>query len=118
VVFEVSDIELSMALYRDAFGLELHEADHAGDDRWTNGRHVATSWTEGAFIHFALYATKDGTVTSHAQVAFEVDDIDAAHVRATAAGAAVVHQPKPQPWGISARYRDYDRNIIELTQRT
>jgi predicted enzyme related to lactoylglutathione lyase len=118
VVFEVSDIELSMALYRDAFGLDLHEADHAGDDRWTNGHHAATSWTDGAYIHFALYASKDGVVTSHAQVAFEVDDLDAAHRRATAAGVAVVHQPKPQPWGLSARYRDLDHNIIELTQRT
>jgi len=118
VVLEVSDVDQSMALYQDAFGLDLHESDHAGDDRWTSGRHAAASWTEGAFVHFALYASKEGAVTSHAQVAFEVEDIDAAHERATKAGAAVVHEPKVQPWGISARYRDFDGNTIELTQPT
>jgi catechol 2,3-dioxygenase-like lactoylglutathione lyase family enzyme len=118
VVFEVSDIERSIALYRDAFGLDLHDSDHQGEDRWTSGHHGAVSWTEGAFIHFALYASKDGIVTSHAQVSFEVDDLDAAHQRALDAGVTVVHGPRPQPWGISARYRDGDDNIIELTQST
>jgi predicted enzyme related to lactoylglutathione lyase len=117
VVLEVSDLPRSVALYRDGFGLDLHLEDHEGDDRWTSGAHAATSWTEGAFLHLALYASKDGTVTSGAQIAFEVADLDAAHRRATAAGAHVVHEPKSQPWGKSARYRDLDGNVIELTQR-
>jgi predicted enzyme related to lactoylglutathione lyase len=117
VVLEVSDLDRSMALYQDGFGLHLHLADHDGDDRWTSGKHAATSWTGGAFMHFALYAAKDGSVTTRAQIAFQVDDLDAAHRRATAAGAEVVHEPKAQPWGRSARYRDFDGNIIELTLR-
>ena len=116
VVLEVSDLARSVALYRDGFGLELHLDDHEGDDRWITGPHAATSWTEGAFLHFALYATKGESVTHAAQVAFRVEDLDAAHVLALAAGAALVHPPKPQPWGRSARYRDFDGNVIELTQ--
>jgi hypothetical protein len=27
-----------------------------------------------------------------------------------------VHEPTAQPWGTSARYRDLDGNVIELTQ--
>ncbi len=118
VVLTVADLDRSMRLYADGFGLNFHVGDHQGEDPWTSGRHAATSWTSGAFMHFALYASKDGVTSSGAQVAFRVDDLDAAHQRAVAAGAIVVHGPKPQPWGTSARYRDFDDNIIELTQPT
>jgi len=116
VVFEVGDLDRSVSLYRDAFGLDLHITDHEGDDRWTSGRHAATSWSEGGFMHFALYASKDGSVTRASQIGFQVDDLDAAHAKAVEAGVEVIHDPKPQPWGRSARYRDPDGNVIELTQ--
>jgi predicted enzyme related to lactoylglutathione lyase len=118
VVLTSSDFDRSVKLYREAIGLDLHVVDHHGDDRWTSGRHAATSWTDGAFIHFAIYETKDGTFTSGAQVSFNVAHIGDAHQRAEAAGAEVLHAPKPQPWGTSARYRDHDGNVIELTQPT
>ncbi len=68
-------------------------------------------------MHFALYASKDGTTSTRSQVAFAVDDIIEAHRRAAAAGATVLHDPKRQPWGTSARYTDFDGNVVELTQR-
>lgn len=117
-VLEVSDLDRSVALYRDAFGLDLHVSDHGGDDRWTSGRHGAISWTDGAFLHFALYEAHDGAPTTSAQIGFEVTDLGDAHRRAIAAGVEVVHEPKAQPWGTSARYRDPDGNVIELTERT
>jgi predicted enzyme related to lactoylglutathione lyase len=46
-----------------------------------------------------------------------VDDIDIAHASAVAAGAEVIHAPRPEPWGSTARYRDYDGNVISLTQQ-
>jgi lactoylglutathione lyase len=116
VVFTVSDLDRAAGFYRNAFGLDFHIADHAGEDRWTSGRHAATSWTEGEYMHFALYESKDGTTTRSAQIAFRVDDIETAHARALEAGATVLHAPKSQPWGTSARYEDPDGNIIELTQ--
>jgi predicted enzyme related to lactoylglutathione lyase len=116
VVLEVSDLDRSMALYRAGFGVDFHVGDHEGEDRWTSGRHAATSWHDGAFLHFALYASKDGTVTNALQIGFRVDDLAAAHDRAVAAGADVVHEPKSQPWGRSARYRDFDGNVVELTE--
>jgi predicted enzyme related to lactoylglutathione lyase len=116
VVLVVSDLDRAMKLYGAGFGLDLHVDDHHGDDPWTSGRHAATSWTDGAFIHFALYASKNGEITSGAQIAFRVADLEAAHARAMTAGAEVIHGPKSQPWGRSARYRDFDGNVIELTQ--
>jgi predicted enzyme related to lactoylglutathione lyase len=120
-VVEVENLDRSLDLYRDGFGLDLHLADHEGgdhgaDDRWISGRHAATTWTDGAFLHFALYESK-GEHTSGAQLSFAVEDIASAHLAACAAGAEVLHEPRTEPWGISARYRDFDRNVIELTQR-
>jgi len=122
VVLEVGDLDRAVALYRDGFGLDLHLSDHQGaghgdDDRWISGRHAAISWTEGAFLHFALYESK-GERTTGAQVSFRVDDLDQMHVAAGAAGAEVLHEPRIEPWGRSARYRDHDGNIVELTQPT
>lgn len=118
VVFTVSDLDQAVAIYGDAFGLTLHIDDHEGDDPWTSGRHAATSWTDGAFIHFALYEARNGQFTTGAQVAFRVSDLAVAHERAVQAGVEVIHAPKAQPWGTSARYRDRDGNVIELTQPT
>jgi predicted enzyme related to lactoylglutathione lyase len=122
VVFEVADLDRAVVLYRDGFGLDLHVTDHEGGDhgagdRWISGRHAAISWTDGAFLHFALYESK-GELTSGALVSFRVDDIDDAHVAAKAAGAEVLHEPRLEPWGRSARYRDVDGNVVELTQPT
>jgi lactoylglutathione lyase len=120
VVLEVADLDASVRLYRDGFGLALHASDHEGaghgsDDRWTSGRHAAVSWHDGEYIHFALYEAK-GSPTVGAQVSFRVDDVAAAHATAVTAGAEVLHEPRPEPWGTSARYRDPDGNVVELTQ--
>lgn len=118
VVLTTTDFDRAVAIYRDAFGLDMHIDDHAGDDEWISGRHAAISWTDGAFMHFAIYESKTGTSTSGAQIAFRVDDLSAAHERAVHAGIQVIHEPRRQPWGRSARYRDPDGNVIELTQPT
>ena len=120
VVLEVADLDESVRLYRDGFGLDLHVTDHRGaghgdDDRWISGRHAATTWTEGAFLHFALYESK-GVTTSGAQISIRVDDLATAHEAAIAAGAQPLHEPRTEPWGTSARYRDCDGNVVELTQ--
>jgi predicted enzyme related to lactoylglutathione lyase len=116
VVLRVSDLDRSAALYRDGFGLDLHFGDHEGNDEWTSGHHAATTWHEGAFLHFALYQSHDAAATTRAQIAFRVDDLDSAHRRALNAGAELVHEPQTQPWGRSARYLDPDGNVIELTE--
>jgi predicted enzyme related to lactoylglutathione lyase len=117
VILEVSDLERSVALYRDGFGLDLHPGDNAVDDRWIGGIHAEISWNEGAYLHFALYPTK-GQPTRGVQISVSVDNIEAAHAAAVRAGARVLHEARKEPWGRSTRYEDFDGNIVELTQHT
>lgn len=116
IILEVADLDRSVRLYREAFGIDLHVSQHDDDDRWIGGQHAALSWSDGAFFHFALYEEKDDGPTRGAQVGFRVSNLDEAHERAVAAGADVVHGPVGQPWGRSARYRDCDGNVVELTE--
>jgi catechol 2,3-dioxygenase-like lactoylglutathione lyase family enzyme len=117
VILEVSDLDSSAVLYRDAFGLDLHPGDNGVDDRWIGGRHAEISWREGAYLHFALYPAK-GKPTSGAQITLSVENVDRAHATAVGAGVRVLHGPRAEPWGRSARYEDLDGNVIELTQHT
>lgn len=116
VILEVSDLERAAALYREGFGVDLHEGDNGVDDRWTGGKHAEISWTDGAYLHFALYAAKE-TPTSGVQLSFAVDDVARAADVAVEHGAHLLHEPRVEPWGTSARLMDFDGNVIELTQR-
>jgi predicted enzyme related to lactoylglutathione lyase len=117
IILEVADLEASTRFYRDLIGLPLHAgADNdAPGDRWISGEHAAMSWSDGAFLHFALYQSK-GEVTRGAQVGFGCDDLAAGHARLAAAGAPVIHAPRPEPWGETSRYEDPDGNFVSLTQ--
>lgn len=122
VVIEVSDVDRSAELYRSGFGIDLHLDDHEGaahgaDDRWTSGAHAAYSWSEGAFLHFALYPSKEDGPTVNVQLGFDAPDLDAVHERAVAEGAELIHRARPEPWGMTSRYRDFDGNVISFTAR-
>ena len=120
IALNVSDLERSAAFYRDALGIDLHrDTNEPVTDVWIGGEHAAFSFTDGAFLHFALFPAlvPERPVTREAQIGLSVTDIDAAHAKAVAAGAPVVHGPREEPWGMTARYRDPDGNLISITQR-
>jgi catechol 2,3-dioxygenase-like lactoylglutathione lyase family enzyme len=117
LVLEVDQLTASLHFYRDLLGIPLVEdKDHGGGDRWISGDHAALSWREGAFLHFALYQSK-GAVTRDVQIGFPTEDLAAVHSRLEQAGVAVIHLPRDEPWGRTARYRDPDGNSVSLTQR-
>jgi predicted enzyme related to lactoylglutathione lyase len=115
VIVEVTDLDSSITLYRDAFGVDLRPGDNEVDDRWIGGPHAEISWRDGAYLHFALYSAA-GPSTGGIQVSFSVDNIEDAHARAVRSGARVLHEPRTEPWGRSSRYEDFDGNVIELTE--
>lgn len=115
VVLEVESLDASVRFYRDRLGIPLvPDIDHGGNDRWISGAHAATSWHDGAFLHFALYQSK-GVVTRGVQIGFPVNNLDETHKRLVAEGVRVDHAPRDEPWGKTARYVDPDGNSVSLT---
>lgn len=112
VALRVRDLEVSARFYRDAIGIRLR--DPGGFDE---EMHREYSWTDGEYLHFALFPAMPGEETRRVELAFYVDDLDVAHAKATAAGADVVSMPREEPWGRTAGYRDPDGNVVGLTQR-
>lgn len=119
VALSVSNLARSLAFYRDVLGLPLRDESHDAElnDLWFGGPHAAYSWTDGAFMHFALYPSREPhrPVSTASQIGFHVADFDAVHARVVEAGLRVVQSPRDEPWGVTARYLDPDGNIVSIT---
>jgi lactoylglutathione lyase len=122
VALTVSDLARSLDFYRGVLGLPLEDTSHDADlnDPWYGGAHAAYSWTDGAFVHFALYPSREPhrSVSTAAQIGFHVSDFDTVHARVVGAAVTVVQDPRQEPWGKTARYLDPDGNIVSITART
>jgi uncharacterized glyoxalase superfamily protein PhnB len=93
-VLAVHDLETSGAWYRDVLGCEIDDVA-PGDWRFCRA---------GA-VTFMLGRCPDvrpaRELGDHSYVAYlRVDDVDAFHQRAMAAGAEVLHGPRDEPWGM------------------
>jgi lactoylglutathione lyase len=119
VIMHVTDLERSLRFYRDLVGVPLEPGvNEPEDDPWYGGQHVELSWRDGAYLHFALFpARASEQPTTGAELGFSSDDVLAVHERMLAAAAPVLHAPRMEPWGSTARYRDPDGNIVGITQR-
>ncbi|MDN2566455.1 VOC family protein [Aquibium sp. A9E412] len=78
------------AFYRDLFALET-VMDHG----WILT--LAGSGTHRAQLGFA---SEGGNGTPVPDLSIEVEDVDALHARAVAAGHAIVYGPADEPWGV------------------
>ncbi|HEX6679095.1 MAG TPA: DUF429 domain-containing protein [Gaiellaceae bacterium] len=105
VGLRVRDVDAAAAFYRNAFGISL-EAPDAG-----------ISWGEGANVRFASLVESEHP-TQNVEIGFLVDDLEASHRRAVAAGAEVVRQLRDESWGRTSAYRDLDGNTVTLTERS
>jgi catechol 2,3-dioxygenase-like lactoylglutathione lyase family enzyme len=120
VILYVSDLERSVGFYGDLLGIPLaHGANEPADDPWYGGRHAEFSWRDGAYLHFALFPAQPPRKppTSGAEIGLIVTDVHEVHRRAVAAGVEILHEPRAEPWGATARYRDPDGNIVGVTSR-
>ena len=85
-----SHLPTSVSFYRDLLGLPLEDTSHDAElnDPWYGGEHAAYSWTDGAFIHFAIYPSREPErpVTTAAQIGFHLASFDAVHARTVDAG--------------------------------
>lgn len=113
VILYVSDLDTSIAFYRDVIGLPYHFTD-AG---------YAEFATEGT--RFALYERRRAEwLTGHpvipgpaAEIVLLVDDVDAHAARLATLNTPVLSGPTDRPWGHRTIHcADPDGFVIELAQ--
>jgi len=110
VALRVRDLAESARFYHDSLGLEIA---YAGGGMLEE-RHAECSWPDG--VRLLLFEAPPGEETARLQLGFAVDHLPSAHERASATGATVLHPPRDEPGGSTARYADPDGNVVSLTQ--
>lgn len=89
IIVSVSDLERSLALYRDALGLV---------EKYRQGE-VVMLGVPGGDLEVMLHERPPTSGLAGVAVSFLVDDVDAATALAEKAGATVVDAPADQPGG-------------------
>jgi len=65
--------------------------------------------------HQVSLLTKDQTAQVNPSVSIEVDDVDAAHDAAVAAGLSIVHPLSDEPWGVRRFFfADSAGNVVNV----
>jgi len=121
VALNVSDLSTTLHFYRDLVGIQLHESSHDAEleDPWYGGDHAAYSWTDGAFMHFAIYPQLQDSrsVTTAVQIGFHVRDFESVYARLSESDSKLLQEPRDEPWGKTARFLDPDGNIVSITEQ-
>jgi catechol 2,3-dioxygenase-like lactoylglutathione lyase family enzyme len=117
VLLRASDLERSAHFYRDLIGVPLEPGDNQQPgDPWIGGGHHEYSWREGGYLHFSIYPGNADHHTANAHLGFQVEDVESIHRRLASSGVRVLHAPRTEPWGKTARYSDPDGNVVELVE--
>jgi catechol 2,3-dioxygenase-like lactoylglutathione lyase family enzyme len=121
----VNDVDESLAFYRDALGLEVHNDVASGGFRWVT---VGSPTQEGIEIVLSVphagRSQADGdalqellTKGTLPMIIFSTDDVDASFERVRASGAEVLQEPIDQPWGPrDCAFRDPSGNMVRIQQ--
>ena len=111
----VRDIDEAAAFYADAFGFDW-QATQRTDDEDFNG-FVFGSWNQPDFFLIHLQTADQLGAAGPSTFGINVDDLDAAHSRALAAGAAEIQPPRDlQGMPRSSVVKDPDGNVAWLYQ--
>jgi predicted enzyme related to lactoylglutathione lyase len=113
VALRASDLDASARFYRESLGLPLEETGGGPLDE----RRFELAGLGDHAVGFALFQAAQGEESRRVHVALEVDDLHGAHDRAVATGGAILHAPRDEPGGMTARYADPDGNVVALRQR-
>ncbi len=118
VVRFVDNLDASVRFYAGVLGQRLTKRT----DHWAQfdcgGLTLGLYDRAAMAVNLAVPAASLGTPPGAIELAFEVDDCDAAFVAALAAGARAFQSPKDRPWGERTGYLcDPDGGLVELYTR-
>ncbi|GAA1593027.1 VOC family protein [Kribbella sancticallisti] len=113
VILYVSDLDVSIAFYRDVIGLPYKFTDAGYAEFGTDGTRFAlyerrrAEWLTGQPV----------TPGPAAEIVLVVADVDAEAARIAASGATVLSGPADRPWGHrTVHLADPDGFVVELAQ--
>ncbi len=113
VILYVSDLDTSIAFYRDVLGLPYKFQDAGYAEFATHGTRLGlyerrrAEWLTGQTV----------TPGPAAEVVFMVDDVDTHAKLLAQRGAAVISAPTDRPWGHrTVHLADPDGFVVELAQ--
>ncbi|MEV0245919.1 VOC family protein [Nocardia sp. NPDC050712] len=125
VQITVTDVDESLAFYRDILGLELVSDLGSGDKRWVNLTSPAQPGLEYVLsTPYAGRSPEDGDALRALLVkgilpmlVFTTDDLDSTFERVRAAGADVLQEPVERPWGPrDSAVRDPSGTTVRIQQ--
>jgi lactoylglutathione lyase len=115
----VDDVPATLDFYRRALGFETRFFDEALQygELYTGSTTLAfASHQLGAMLMPGAYARPETGQPSGVEVAFLTSDVQAAFLRAVAAGATPLAEPKVMPWGATVAYlRAIEGTLIGLS---
>lgn len=121
----VTDVDESLAFYRDALGFEVRNDVGAGNHRWvTIGNADQPDLEFVLSVPYAGRSQADGDALQELltkgvlpMLVFRTDDVDATFERLRAAGAEVLQEPIDQQWGPrDCAFRDPSGTTIRFSQ--
>ena len=121
----VNDVDESLAFYRDALGLELHNDVPSGGFRWvTLGSPSQPGLEIVLSVPHAGRSQADGDALQELltqgvlpMTVFSTDDLDATFEKVRASGAEVLQEPIDRPWGPrDSAFRDPSGNMVRIQQ--
>ncbi len=119
-ILYVPDVLAAVAFYESAFGLtrkSVHESNQYAE-MMTGETTLAFTADELAQSNFDLPYAKSTSASAPAamEIAFVVEDVQAAYDRAIAAGATKVLPSTEKPWGQTVAYvRDLNGVLVDLS---
>lgn len=121
----VTDVDESLAFYRDVLGLDVVNDVAGGGFRWvTLGSGAQPDVGIVISTPYAGRSQADGDALQELVtkgvlpfLVFTASDLDAVFERAVAAGAEVLQEPAQQPWGPrDCAFRDPSGNMVRVNQ--
>ena len=113
----VSDLERSIAFYRDTIGLPFKFSNESYAEFATDGAKFALYGRPQLPELLGREAPAGRVPWPQGEVAFFVDDPDREHDRLRRAGVEVLAPPTDRPWGERTLHvADPDGNVVELTR--
>lgn len=114
-ILYVADIEATLGFYARAFGLKPRMVHEMGYAELETGETVLAFLAQDTLRSMGKTPAAPSLDTPAFEIAFEVDDVQAAFDTAVTGGARVVSTPKDMPWGQTISYvADPDGFLVEI----